>query len=527
MNEQRRIIIGKTVIETLTQGMYEDAKFIYREYIQNSADQIDKAIELGILNNRKEGKINIIIDDETIIFEDNATGIKSDEVFSVLGNIALSDKDRTKSKGFRGIGRLGGLGYCKTLQFETSYFGESVKTIMTWDAASLQKKLFDKDVKHDARAIVESIINIDHKEEDSEVHYFKVILNSVDNEILLNKENIAEYLSMVAPVPYRTQFFFQSKIYEASKRYESLIDEYYIYLNTEQIYKPYTTQIYESDKKNKKCIDEIHDIEFFSLRNKDESLIAWGWYSISRFEKQIPSIPNYYRGIRIRKGNIQIGNEQTLVNRRLHREDRGNHYFFGEIFCSHHDLIPNSRRDYFNENNILKIFENQLKELFHGTLYYLYHRANDIKNAFKKINKFEETKKELQEKKKIGFIDSEQEKELSKKIEQAKKDADSAEKTINKIHKEIEEKPSNKNKSLKTILNKVEQKHKKATLNETTTIDTEDEAGNNKVKFRTDNLSKLSKQERKFLSRIYSIVRKTLVPEQAEELIQKIEEELM
>ena len=42
MNDDPRI--GKDVIESLTLGMYEDCRFIYREYIQNSADQVDKAI---------------------------------------------------------------------------------------------------------------------------------------------------------------------------------------------------------------------------------------------------------------------------------------------------------------------------------------------------------------------------------------------------------------------------------------------------------------------------------------------------
>ena len=34
--------IGKDVIESLTLGMYEDCRFIYREYIQNSADAIER-----------------------------------------------------------------------------------------------------------------------------------------------------------------------------------------------------------------------------------------------------------------------------------------------------------------------------------------------------------------------------------------------------------------------------------------------------------------------------------------------------
>lgn len=42
-------IIGKNVIENLTLGMYENSLMIYREYIQNAADSIDNAINLGIL----------------------------------------------------------------------------------------------------------------------------------------------------------------------------------------------------------------------------------------------------------------------------------------------------------------------------------------------------------------------------------------------------------------------------------------------------------------------------------------------
>ena len=56
--------IGKNVIETLTLGMYENAHFIYREYVQNSADQIDIAVEKGILNTKKEGQRRISMANE-------------------------------------------------------------------------------------------------------------------------------------------------------------------------------------------------------------------------------------------------------------------------------------------------------------------------------------------------------------------------------------------------------------------------------------------------------------------------------
>ena len=56
--------IGKNVIETLTLGMYENAHFIYREYVQNAADQIDVAVEEGILDKKNDGRIDISIDKE-------------------------------------------------------------------------------------------------------------------------------------------------------------------------------------------------------------------------------------------------------------------------------------------------------------------------------------------------------------------------------------------------------------------------------------------------------------------------------
>jgi molecular chaperone HtpG len=235
------IKIGKTVIETLTQGMYEDARFVYREYIQNAADAIDKAVEDSILESRTDGEIFIRIEKENarIVIEDNGTGIKHAKVLDMLGNIALSEKDRAKDKGFRGIGRLGGLGYCDTLIFETSYAGEPVKTIMKWDAFDLRQKLFDKNITGDAGEIVKSVVTISEETEIEDKHYFKVMLESVDNDTLLDVPNIREYLSMVAPVPFSTSFYYKTEIYKYADEKGYSIDEYKIFINENILYKPY------------------------------------------------------------------------------------------------------------------------------------------------------------------------------------------------------------------------------------------------------------------------------------------------
>ena len=45
----RAYVFGANILENLTTGMYKDSKVIYREYIQNACDQIDKAYDRGLL----------------------------------------------------------------------------------------------------------------------------------------------------------------------------------------------------------------------------------------------------------------------------------------------------------------------------------------------------------------------------------------------------------------------------------------------------------------------------------------------
>lgn len=196
--------IGKDVIESLTFGMYEDSRFIYREYIQNSADQIDKAVEDNLLNHHRDGKIEIDINYSTksISIFDNATGIESLKVQSILMNIAHSTKDRKKNKGFRGIGRLGGLAYCDKLIFETSFKGEPIKSTLSWDSQKLKSIINNRTVKEEAAAVIDSVTEFFTEKEDEGSHYFRVTLENVTNDIILDKHDIYQYLTMVAPVPF-------------------------------------------------------------------------------------------------------------------------------------------------------------------------------------------------------------------------------------------------------------------------------------------------------------------------------------
>lgn len=133
-------VFGANILENLTTGMYQDSKVSYREYIQNACDQIDKAVELGILSSIDEGKIEIWLseEDRTISIEDNATGIPQADFEKTLANIADSSKKIGTDKGFRGIGRLCGLAYCRELVFTSTAPGEDVISVMRCDAKKMR-----------------------------------------------------------------------------------------------------------------------------------------------------------------------------------------------------------------------------------------------------------------------------------------------------------------------------------------------------------------------------------------------------
>ena len=257
-------MIGKDVLESLTMSMYDDSVSIYREYIQNSADAIDKAISHGIINKNDQAiHINIDSDQKSILIEDNATGIAQQDFKSTLQNVAVSRKTKGTDKGFRGIGRLGGVGYCDTLIFETSFKGESTKSVMVWNAKEFRDIINDHEQKEHAAIVIDQITNTYTEDAPAEDHYFRVIMQNVTSSELLDRKNVELYLSMVAPVPYPVGFVFRSKIYDELKKEGLSIDEYKIFINGDLLTKPYTSSIYSDGKGRKEKYDDVFDLQFF------------------------------------------------------------------------------------------------------------------------------------------------------------------------------------------------------------------------------------------------------------------------
>lgn len=516
--------IGKNIIENLTTAMYEKDLIIFREYIQNAADSIDKAIMAGIIN-KNDAVIDILIEyaKRRITINDNAMGVPKDKFYKILSDIADSEKDRNFDKGFRGIGRLGGLAYCDKLIFSSTVLGEDIKSVMIWDGALLRKILSDVNLHPSASELVDKLITCRQEKCELNEHFFEVTLEGIITECddLLDVTNISQYLQEVAPIPYANTFSYRSKIYDFVKNSGLRLDEYCVLVNGNQLFKPYRNKLYEGSEDNKIAYDEVSDLEFKKFKDKNGKLLGWLWFAVTKYEKQIP-IVNKMRGIRIRKGNIQIGNDETLSYPKFYKEPRGNYYFIGELFAVDNELIPNARRDYFNTNSTLREFEVKIIPVLYTNFYNLYHYANKVKKSLQKTAEYEKKKQEYQDKiNKSEFIDNEEKKAAKKDLEEEKSRAEKANKEL-----ELRKKDAEKNNVFNRVYKELETQYKPSNSQEAEIQEKDEENSKKNKKYLTQSLSKYNKKEQKLISRIYSIIKAMLPKDMAEMVVAKIQEEL-
>ena len=95
---------GGFVLETLTIGMYGEARNAIREYIQNGFDSVQRAIgDLKILP--ADGgliEIEMAEDHKSLTIRDNGAGLPVKTAATVLTRVGASSKSHRKNAGFRG-----------------------------------------------------------------------------------------------------------------------------------------------------------------------------------------------------------------------------------------------------------------------------------------------------------------------------------------------------------------------------------------------------------------------------------------
>ncbi|MEO5370983.1 MAG: ATP-binding protein [Magnetococcus sp. DMHC-1] len=391
--------IGAYVLDTLTTGMYRTPLDTVREYVANARDSIVEALEQGLIKNQR-GRIRVIIDSkqQSLSIIDTGVGIPCEHAYQRLVNVGMSSKSATKSidrlaehksVGFRGIGRLAGIAYCDQLEFYTSAINESKETVVRFDCVALRKGISNTTTSSavDATVLLDRCVSTETKEASNEDHYFKVRMLGVYESCndLLDSNKLCEYLSQNASVSMDAhRFIYVDKIknYMEDNNKISIPDmDIVIEKNGKQkhvVFRPYKTTYYTSKKER---ID-IKDVEF--IEPTQPGLGYWGWYGKSNLAGQIDDV--VASGIRIRMQGIGFGDADLMAE--IFRDyaissERLNGWYIGEIHIHNPDVIPNGRRDGFEETDSWIAIRKDLKE-HAGKLSRFCYNESESRNVSKK-----------------------------------------------------------------------------------------------------------------------------------------------
>ncbi len=465
-NKKNRPFLGKYLLDSISVGMYNNPLMLFREYIQNSTDSIDQFRKDQKLKGTNPIEIDISGEDKSISIKDNGCGVKAAQAFEILHNIGNSSKNFTINKGFRGIGRLGGLGYCERLSFITKFKGESKYSKSVWNCAEF-RKLINNNNKLSAYQLLKKTTEFSQEKYlgDHNHHFFQVQMQDVRStrDVLMNVPLVKQYVAQVAPVPFNKDVFKYSDSIERKLSDEiPCYSTYDISVNGENILKPYNDEVFIYKDKTEK----IKSIQFIEL-SYNEKILAFAWLADTELKGTIKPI-SCVEGLRLRSGNILVGDQKYFEP--FFRETRFNNYLLGEIHILNSELRLNSRRDDF-EDNIVK--ENLLcafvKEI--GIPYSEKIREASRKRSFDNIiSNQNDLKQRAQRIFNHGYFSEFQQQQLLWELERMEKNKNSAANDLlkeltnliqnskhyfTKNHKHI---PNNQKKTLKLVLDAIFEK---------------------------------------------------------------------
>jgi molecular chaperone HtpG len=366
-----KIKFGKRLLETLTAALYSEPAVIFREYVQNSVDSF-------IANEAKKQKdfkidINIDIENRIIKIKDNGYGIEPKLFLEKMRGISSSEKSKDEI-GFRGIGRLSGMSFCKKLIFYNKHETSDTIQIFQWENEAY-KKILNTDIEADLDIVIKQITeNAEKKREDS-THFFEVEMCEIEESLLkyisvqdqktgkkILSGNFITLISNMLPIPYGKEFSYAAKIHdeyykifsESLSRYEFIIN-----LNDEPLYKTYN----DNDIRE----NNIHFIpiklKYKENEEENEENIGVIWLS---FDYKFKAYSGNY-GISVRSKNMLLNDKAILADEAVKSlmaiTTHGQYVsaikcVIGEFLIKTNILKDNSKRDWFKTDaNSLQLRE--------------------------------------------------------------------------------------------------------------------------------------------------------------------------
>ena len=307
----------------------------------------------------EKGQVTVDIDSlpRKVTIRDNGIGVPWEDFGRRLTSLGASGKRGGAARGFRGVGRLAGLGYAQRLTFRSRAQGENRVSELSWDCRLLRSVLRSSDPDAGVEDLIRRAVSLARAPADGyPSRFFEVELDGVvrlRSDKLMSPTAIAEYLAQVAPLPFAPEFPFAAEIRHALEPAVKL-DTFELQISgiDGPIYRPHGRGF--TDEKRKGTFEGV---ETFTIPDVDGAPAAAGWILHHEYDGAVPTGTGF-KGVRLRVGNVQIGGNALLEE--LFTEPRFNSWSIGEVHILDRRIIPNARRDDFEQNAHYSNLLNQL-----------------------------------------------------------------------------------------------------------------------------------------------------------------------
>lgn len=356
--------VGASILNIITESLYDSPIVVFREYVQNSIDSF-------LRNDRHETvkEINIIYEDETLFFLDTGDGIAPSSFLEEMRKIGSSKKIKTRNLGYKGIGRLSGVPYCERLTFINIY-NRNMEDVQSYEIdgkkyasikesseytnmgfGELMERISTYAEKKDVETVLEGANCIKKYNINIEQLGFVVILKNVKKVLtdVISDESFMEKLQWLLPIGFKKELYNmkpEGELFDelSTKGENDLIPAraFDIFYNGERLKRPINRE---------------------SLRDyicKLDLKYAYGFHSFSKGKIMIDR-SNSFSGIRLYIDNMLLCDENELLSN-LERYGYLDHTLNGQLqstkgigaliyITDKVSISTNARRTFIEVNN--------------------------------------------------------------------------------------------------------------------------------------------------------------------------------
>ena len=367
--------VGAELLETLSTGLYSDARDAIREYAQNG-------IDAGATT------VLVTVDGPRVVVRDDGTGMDQDTLLKAR-RFGMSDKTSLLHVGYRGIGVYSAFGMCDTLTITTKQEGDEALISLQFDFGQM-RQLLERDRAAEKREELPLVDVIGRHTKFGRrpfppdrigEHFTVVNLDGVGQEYrsqLSDASALNSYLLRTLPIAFPEQAYGKAVNKWLGKKVG--LNPVRVVLRIGQEPEAELSPIIAGD---------VREPEFGCLNNKGGKPIALLWHTASTTGNRISGFDGEDEssgtsGFLLRAKGFTLGNRLTLKplwpavgGRTLY------HHYTGELhILARANVYPNAARDDLEPSEHKQWLISQLENYF-----YTLNRSADLHRAIINLRK--------------------------------------------------------------------------------------------------------------------------------------------